>query len=36
VQVLRFAFNCHQFAGGFDSEANQLFHELHALVAPKA
>jgi hypothetical protein len=23
--ALRFAFKCHQFAGGFDSEATQLF-----------
>ena len=24
-QALRFAFKCHQFAGGFDPEATQLF-----------
>jgi hypothetical protein len=24
-QTLRFAFKCHQFAGGFDQEATHLF-----------
>ena len=24
-RVLKFAFQCHQFAGGFDREANALF-----------
>ena len=35
-QVLKFAFNCHQFAGGFDSEANSLFADLHAILAADA
>lgn len=29
-QALRFAFKCHQFAGGFDPEATQLFVTLSA------
>jgi len=33
-QVLKFAFQCHQFSGGFDAEANHLFGDLHAIVAP--
>jgi len=32
--VLKFAFQCHQFAGGFDSEANDLFADLHAVLSP--
>lgn len=33
-QVLKFAFQCHQFAGGFDSEANGLFGDLHGVLSP--
>lgn len=31
-QVLKFAFQCHQFAGGFDADANTLFGELHRVL----
>ena len=31
-QALRFAFKCHQFAGGFDSEATQLFTALSSAL----
>ena len=33
-RVLKFAFQCHQFAGGFDREANVLFAQLHRVIAP--
>mmetsp|Transcript_30876 Transcript_30876/g.82762 ORF Transcript_30876/g.82762 Transcript_30876/m.82762 type:complete len:131 (+) Transcript_30876:525-917(+) len=31
--ALRFAFRCHQFAGGFDEEANRLFMQLRSLLS---
>lgn len=32
--ALRFAFRCHQFAGGFDGETTQLFVALKSVLEP--
>jgi len=33
-QALRFAFRCHQFAGGFDQQTTELFSKLSAVISP--